>query len=1207
MHALYKITLAALCSLAFSFSSGQVNSSALNFFKGDTLNGFNTDSVFQEAMAHHLTFPELRSYMKKAEQHFVSIKYTINASGPRTVVVTHPVVTTACNNLSFETGDYTGWTGTTGYNNNSANALTLGGGAISTLGVNAAETSCSYQTLVNSGTDPFGGFPMVDPGGGSWALRLGGENINLGSSSCNDADPSTGACGGETVQQTFPVTAGNAMFTYHYAVVLNSANHNNGEMPYFRAEVLDAAGKPIPCLQYYVESASSTPPAGMFSSGGGLAFYLPWTSNSVNLKSYIGQNVTVRFTAAGCIYGGHWGYAYVDAFCSPIQVIASSPEVCKGLTISLTAPAAGTGGTYSWTSIPPGLPGIVGSSTGQSVTLDSTGTYEVTITQAPGCFYTIDTAITFWPNPIVTATSTNASCSPGSDGTATATVTNGNTPNTYVWSPPPGVGQGTATPSSMAAGTYNLAVTTVNGCKGSTSVIITQPNAPTLSPGSTNVSCFGKNDGTASVMVAGGTAPFTYTWTGAGYGGGGQGTANATGLGAGTYVCNVGDSKSCSATISIVITEPALLTVSAVGISTTCKGKCDGQLICIPAGGTTIYVYSWTTGCLKASCNGVCSGIYTATITDAHGCVASDTALVAEPSALVLSLFPKAAHCNKSDGADSVAASGGTPGYTYSWSPGPGVSTAAYHNIPASTYTVIVKDNHGCSDTSINNVTNLPGVALTLVKSTDVSCFGGSDGSATVLAAGGFPAYTYSWSPSPSIGVTDSGLKAGAYTCSVTDSAHCLSTISVVINQPPQLTLTASPAITICIGQCTDLTALANGGTPGYTYSWTLNGIALPSEHVCPLLSTTYTVGCTDSHGCMATPAMVTVTVNPPLEVLTASAANICPGGSDTLHASGSGGNGSYFYVWSPATGLSNANLQNPVATPAISTTYTVIISDNCGTPTDSATVSVTLWPPPVVTFVSTDTVACAPVCINFSGASNPACASGLWSFGDGGTEGGCNTARHCYNQAGTYNVTYHVTDIHGCKGSLTIPNFINALPRPVAAFNASPQPATIVNPEIWFTDQSTNAISWAWSFGDLSNATSSLQNPNYTYPDTGCYPVTLVVTAADGCTDIATAPVCIDPEFTFYAPNTFTPNGDGKNEIWMPFGIGIDPKNYELMMFDRWGSLIFETDVWGEGWDGRANKGGSIAQIDTYVWKVNLKDFKGNKHSYSGHCNLIK
>jgi gliding motility-associated-like protein len=1362
------------------------------FYSGDSLKGLDLTNLYKEMLlyAHEngLSESERLLYLMGHESQYVEKKYGFKKPEKQTKKVL-PIVTAICNNLGFETGDFTGWTGGVGYNFNSTAPLTITNPIISTRGLDYPEPLCSFHTLVNAaaGTDPYGSFAMLDPGGGTYALRLGGEYINLaGPNTASDPADScvsgtkiggTYYAGGEMIQQTFVVTKANAMFSYNYAVVLDKALHKGGECPYFRAEVLDSAGNPIPCLQYYVQSDSSNTPAGMVLSPkkngfGGPVFYLNWTNNSLNLKNYIGHNVTVRFTAAGCTHGGHRGYAYIDAFCGPIEIIASSPPVCLGGTISLTAPGAGAAGTFSWSTVPAGGPGIVGSTTSQTVTVNVSGTYEVTVTQAPGCFYKVDTTISFFPNPTVTMTSTPPSCNPGNDGTATATITGGTAPYTYTWTPAPATGQGTLTASGLSPGTYSVSVSTANGCTATGSVTLAAPApAPAITVSNTPASCSPGKDGTATATVTGGITPYTYSWTG-GVIGGGQGTASVSGLGAGTYTltvtapgacpasqtttvtqppgaptvtlsntpascspgadgtatatvtggttpytyswtggtiptgqgtnsisglaagtytltvqtpggacptvttttitqpvapltsstntnvscfglsdgtatatstggsapltyswnpnvsasssvtglpagtytCTTSDSKGCMVKTTVTVTQPALLTVNATGIPATCNGKCNGQIIGLPAGGTASYTYSWSGGCAAASCNTVCAGTYTATITDSHGCVATDTALVKQPTPIVLSMTPKPSHCSKPDGSDSVSASGGTPGYTYSWTPGAN-TMAFYNHILAGPYTVYVKDNNGCLDSSSNVVPNLPGVNLVNVASTPVTCFGGSDGTARDSASGGFKPYSYVWTPAPGVGqgtASVSGLPVGTYTCVVTDSAGCKNQSTVTIVQPTKLTVQAGPPVTLCIGQCTDLSAVAAGGSPAYTYNWTYQGGPLASTHVCPTASpNTYTVTVTDSHGCVSTPSTTTVILNPPLEAVASADKSICPGASATLQGSASGGNGGpYTYLWIPATGLSSTTIPNPVATPSVTTTYTVIVADNCGTPTDSAMTTVTLYPNPVAIFTASDTVGCAPICINFTGKSVPACASATWNFGDNSPLGtGCGNVRHCYAAAGTYNVTYNVIDVDGCKGTYTQSNFVNALPRPEAAFTASPQPTTIINPNIHFTDQSTSAtpITWAWTFGDVGNATSTLQNPKFSYPDTGCYNVLLIVTSANGCTDSVMNPVCIRPEFTFYAPNTFTPNGDGKNDVWMPYGIGIDINNYDLIMFDRWGNLMFETHTWGEGWDGRANHGTGIAQIDTYVWKVNLKDVFGIKHSYIGHCNIIK
>jgi gliding motility-associated-like protein len=1507
------------------------------FFKGDTLNGLDVPSLYSEALAHRVDKADLRGYMCLMEKDFVSHKYPAIQTASRVSLTTERILTTTCNNLDFETGDYTGWTGSIGFNKNSTLALTIGAAGISTAGVNSAETSCSFHTLVNSGVDPYSGLPMVDPGGGTWAVRLGGENENVnpfGSVAngdiCKPADPNTldSYSSGEVLQQTFTVSAANAMFTYNYSVVLEQTGatpHTKVECPYFKIEVLDKNGDTIPCLQYYVESISNTPPPGLIASpqkstsNGNPVYYSNWTSNSLDLRAYLTQNVTVRFTASGCKLGGHFGYAYIDCSCSPVQILASSPEVCLGSTITLTAPSV-PGATYGWSTLPSGTAGISGSTTGQSVVLNAPGTYEVTVTQRPGCFFKIDTTITFWPLPVPTVTTSPTSCG-ANTGTATANVTGGNTPYTYSWSPG---GQTGATATGLAAGTYSVTVTTTNGCTGTASGVVSAPNAPTATPSSTPVSCFGGTNGTATatasggtpaytyswspapaagtsatatglsagtytctitdtkscsvvqlvtvtqpsaltatntqvnvlcnggsngsitVTPAGGTAPYTYSWAptpasgasatasnltagtytctitdantctitsiatilqptpvvatssntgatcgqsngsatvspsggtpgytyawspvpGGGQGtptatgvpsgsyvctikdangctitvtvivpntggptatmgapinitcfglcngsltvsatggvtpytyswspapgggqatatatalcagtyscsvtdaqgcssvttgtvtqptplavsttgtnvscfgkadgtangtasggtpgytytwtpvpGGGQGTVNATGLAAGTYTLTVTDLNGCAANSTVIITQPTLLTINAAGLNATCNGLCNGQLICIPNGGTSAYTYSWNTGCTTASCSNICAGIYTATVTDAHGCVATDTATVNQPSKIVLSMFATPSHCSHSDGADSVTASGGTPGYTYTWSPGAGSATNSYHNIPSGTYTVLVHDANKCADSIKNNVPNLPGVNINFVSSVNVSCFGGADGSITVAGNGGFPPYTYTWSPAPGGGqgtVTATGLTAQSYTCVINDAAHCTNQIVETILQPPPLVVIPMAPDTICYGSCTNLTATATGGTPLYTFSWSNNGIAV-TPPVCPIATTTYTVTCSDAHNCPGS-GTVKVTVRPMLEVKTDSVKPVCPGKSVQLNAIATGGNGGpYTYSWMPNTGLSSTTISNPVSTPPAPgvITYTVIVSDNCGTPTDSATVVVKVYPPPAVVFTSTDTSGCAPICISFTGVSNPACASATWDFGDTKTGIGCSSVKHCYTISGTYNVTYNVIDVDGCPGTYTLPHYIDAHPRPTAAFSLAPQPTTILSPEITFTDHSsTDVVSWAWTFGDFAGGNSILQNPKYTYLDTGCYTATLLVTNQFGCTDITHEPVCIDPYFTFYAPNTFTPNGDGKNDIWMPYGIGIDPKNYDLIMFDRWGNLMFETHVWGDGWDGRANGGADIAQIDTYVWKINLKDVFGIKHSYIGHCNIIK
>ncbi len=724
---------------------------------------------------------------------------------------------------------------------------------------------------------------------------------------------------------------------------------------------------------------------------------------------------------------------------------------------------------------------------------------------------------------------------------------------------------------------------------------------------SSNPSCFNSGNGSITATASGGSGGgLTYSWNPSG-----QTTLTATGLGPGTYTLTVSDNSGCPVVTTQTLTSPPQLLSSAAGIDATCFGKCNGQVICIPSGGSTPYTYSWTGGCNQASCSNVCAGNYTVTITDADGCIKLDSAVVNQPTALGLTVSSTSSHCNKPDGSATATVTGGTGADTYTWTPGPGSGTAANNNITPGTYTILVHDTKGCADSATIAVPDIPGVAASITSSTNPTCFNGTDGSANVTANAGTLPYTYSWSPAPATGQgtpNGGGLSAGSYTCTVTDSSGCVSKAIIQLTQPAAVTVSPMAPVTLCITQCTPLTATGAGGTPGYTYTWVQN-VTPVVPPVCPLVTTTYTVVATDVNACMSAPKLLTITVNPPLGVTAVPNSSICPGVSTTLGATATGGGGTYSYSWTPAAGLSNTTIANPVATPAVTTTYKVIVSDDCGTPTDSATVTVTVFPQPQAVILANDTVGCPPLCVTFTETSVPACQTAIWAFGDGTTFTGCIPPVHCYTTSGLYSIGLHVTDVNGCKAVANNANMINVYPTPKAMFSASPQPTTILNPGITFTNTTADtSCLWQWTFVDIDTTTSQVKNPTvYTYLDTGCYPVRLIAINHDGCKDTSTIQICIDQAYTFYAPNSFSPNDDNVNDIWVPKGEGIDLKNYALRIYDRWGNQVFATTTWGQGWNGSVNNVGQKAQIDIYVWEVDLKDFSRQPHHYKGIINMMK
>lgn len=290
--------------------------------------------------------------------------------------------------------------------------------------------------------------------------------------------------------------------------------------------------------------------------------------------------------------------------------------------------------------------------------------------------------------------------------------------------------------------------------------------------------------------------------------------------------------------------------------------------------------------------------------------------------------------------------------------------------------------------------------------------------------------------------------------------------------------------------------------------------------------------------------------------------------------------------------------------------TYTVFVevTDSLGC-SDTAQYQAVVYELPVVAFTGTPLTGCAPLCVDFTDQStvtNSVPAAWSWNFGNGEYDSIQNPANVCYYDQGSYSVELVVTSAQGCTDSMTITNMLMVIPGPVAGFSFGPQPATLNDPSITFVDLSTNGtVEWFWSFGD--NGTSTDPNPIWMYQDTGTFTVMQIVSGPGGaCPDTATAEVVISPELLVWIPNAFTPNGNGNDDRFMPvFSDFTYVKNFNMMIFDRWGQLIYQTNDPLAGWDGRIGNG--LVQVDTYVYKIHVEDLNGVASDYIGGFNLIK
>ena len=311
---------------------------------------------------------------------------------------------------------------------------------------------------------------------------------------------------------------------------------------------------------------------------------------------------------------------------------------------------------------------------------------------------------------------------------------------------------------------------------------------------------------------------------------------------------------------------------------------------------------------------------------------------------------------------------------------------------------------------------------------------------------------------------------------------------------------------------------------------------------------------------------------------------------------------------------------------PTVATWYYVTLTDGCTTPiTDSTLISVNALP---VLFVNVvDANGCEPFTAQFIVNSNIGVTYD-YDFQCDGTIDLANTANtnptSTYPLAGFYDVCVTVTSADGCVTVATNLDMVEVYPLPTANFSFTPEQTTILNPEITFTNMSSGGDSIIWNFGDgyILNGTTSMGNvpngthdgltsgtfinPIHTYADSGLYSITqTIINTTTGCSDVITYILRVEGDYILFIPNSFTPDGDGNNDFFLPVGIGINRDNYKMMIFNRWGELIFETENPDLGWDGMYR--GVMSQTDVYVWKIRTLDHKKLPHEYIGNVTLLK
>jgi len=471
---------------------------------------------------------------------------------------------------------------------------------------------------------------------------------------------------------------------------------------------------------------------------------------------------------------------------------------------------------------------------------------------------------------------------------------------------------------------------------------------------------------------------------------------------------------------------------------------------------------------------------------------------------------------------------------SYSWNFGESISGAnntstlsnpSHEYNSSGIYTVSLTTSGGPCGAVATGTQLVSVIGASIASITNVTCFGGNNGSAMAVPLNGSPAFSYTWYPNGGNNQFAQNLSAGNYTVIIKDSKGCVSSNTASIQEPIISTGVSTQTLNNCLGDKTLLQVSTSGITEQINYLWSPGSSTSSSILVSPLISTVYSVNISTSGPC-------------------------------------------------------------PINQQKI---YTVIVN-----------------PKPIIASDNSEPTGCAPLCINFKDNSSTYLGTithNLWSFNNGTTSTLLNTTL-CFNEPGNFIGTHMVTNSFGCSASVDSFITITVYPSPTAEFIADNYTVTELNAKVNFSNLST-AINWEWNFGGIEKST--LKNPSYTFNSIGTYPILLTVTNAFGCSHSVTHFVNVLPEFTFFAPDAFTPNGDNLNDVFLPMGMGWNIETYELCIYDRWGQKIFKTHNHNQGWDGTLNKNNDVAPIGVYIYTVVLKDIFNKTHSYTGNISILK
>lgn len=832
------------------------------------------------------------------------------------------------------------------------------------------------------------------------------------------------------------------------------------------------------------------------------------------------------------------------------------------------------------------------------------GTYMVTVTDMNTCTQTIEVTVANGTPITLDISSTEPLCSNTTDGTATASAGGGAGLFNYQWDAAAG-NQTTAVASNLISGVYCVTATDMMGCTIEDCVLVSSASTLELpSIDATAASCFGVNDGTATVMAIGGTGPgsYTYLWDD----NNAQFSNPAVSLSAGIYNVTVTDGNTCTAETMVEVIQPDTLTAVITPTAVACFGENTGTIVSTVVGGNGGNTYTWSNGTSLTDAADLVAGNYGFTVTDAMGCAATASAIVSEPTApITLTIAQGDTSCFEQNASTAfVTVEGGTPNlgsYQYSWTNGGGIDSIVT-NTGVGTYRVQVTDNNGCSETAEIDIQEYSEIEISIAV-VDPTCFGDEDGrmAVTVISRDGviddLNDYTYDWS-NGATGMAIIDLVGNQnYEVLVTDERGCVGDTSQFLQAPGQINLNVLPIEPRCFEEANGSIEITNvnGNTDDHTFEWSTGET---TEKIEDLVAGNYRVTVTDDLGCTADSFFVLTQPQELWARLTVSP-NGCGGQAiGGILAEPQGGTPGYSFEWS--NGETTAEINN-----LSSQNYSLILTDGQGCQ-HFDTIFVGRPDEMMVDFDIVD-----PSC--FGGRDGRITANvtggiGPFSFSiDDENYFGTNVLVGL--TAGVYEV--YIRDQTNC----TLVETVTITNPPAFEVLAGDDEALQVGDSIQLLPDFENNVgdvqlSWSALFeGTLFCEIDSL-------PCTDPWVQTLFTNTYElygvdenGCEDTDEIEIVIVKSSQIFVPTAFTPNGDNANDLLIVHGAeGARVKSF--VVFDRWGTLLFSIGNYdindlNIGWDGSYR--GKRSPTGVYTWKAEVEFLDGTEKLASGHTTLLR